>query len=189
MGCCSSSKSSSESFLYYKRYQDAIDRGNLKSLTELWESFPGEKSSRLIDEPIFTIHDMRLSPLAYALWSGKQSSFAYIHKKLGASINEMEKLFASQGKSGLEIICFHGNLELLKYYLPIYLKEGIQVPSGSVLNEMSVSVDFKRSTLVQTSDKSTYTPAHLACENGHVIIINFLFTFSKEHASLPYFLI
>lgn len=186
MGCCSSSKNSSESFLLYKRYQDAIDRCNLKSLTELWESFPTDKSSNLIDEPIFTVHDMRLSPLAYALWSGKQVSFAYIHKKLGASVAEMEKLFISQGKSALEILCIHGSLELLQYYLPIYIDQGNHHPEGSILNDISVSVDFKRSTLVQTPMKSTYTPAHIACENSHVHIINYLHSFSKERPNLPY---
>ena len=56
----SSSKSSSESILIYKRYPDAIDQCNLKSLTALWESFPTGKCLNLINEPVFTIQDMRL---------------------------------------------------------------------------------------------------------------------------------
>jgi hypothetical protein len=185
MGCCASAKSSSESFLFYKRYQEAIDRSNLKALTELWQSFPVEKSSVMIDEAIFTVNDMRLSPLAYALWCGKHVPFTFLHKKLGASISEMEKLFADQGKCALEILCIHGSLEVLQYYLPIYLDNLTGAVSGSLMGDVSVSVDFKRSTLVQTKLQSTYTPAHLACENGHVHIINYFNNFFKDRAFVP----
>ena len=100
----------------------------------------------------------------------------------------MEKLFKSQGKSALEILCIHGSLELLQYYLQIHIKQGFKILSESIHNEISVSVDFKQSTLVQNSMKSTYTSAHLACENGYIHIINYLFSFSKEHSFLSYFI-
>ena len=68
MGCCTSAKNSSASFLYCKRLQEAIERNNIKALTEIHKSFPTEEGKvNIIDEPFITIHELNMSPLAYAL--------------------------------------------------------------------------------------------------------------------------
>ena len=67
---------------------------------------------------------------------------------MGASLSSMEELFIQQGKTALEILCLNGNLEVLTYYLPIYLKNNLTVIQQS--EEESVSVDFQKSTLVET---------------------------------------
>lgn len=178
MGCCTSAKNTSPSFLYCKKLQEAIERGNLKALNEIQKLFPAEEGKMaIIDEPFITLHELSMSPMAYALWVGRLSSFLHLHKKLGASLSMMENLFLQQGKTALEILCLNGNLDILRYYLPIYLNnvvESIQVPDDSI------SVDFQRSTLVETKLQHTYTPIHLACEHGNIHIIDYLYKYFRE---------
>ena len=185
MGCCTSAKTSSASFLYCKKLQDAIERSNLKTLVEIQKLFPPEPGKpNMIDEPFITIHDLNMSPLAYALWIGKVVVFQFLHKKMGASLEAMETLFVDQGKTAIEVICSNGSLEILQYYLPYYNKS--LKPVASVLGDISISVDFQRSTLVETKLKQTYTPAHIACEHGHVNIIHFLHATYKDKPAVPH---
>ena len=186
MGCCNSAKNSSASFLYCKKLQEAIERGNVKALSEIQKAFPAEEGKMsIIDEPFITIHELNMSPLAYALWVGRLTSFLHLHKKLGACLPMMENLFIDQGKTALEIICLNGNLDILRYYLPIYL--GNRVEPAQVVDE-SVSVDFQRSCLVETKLLHTYTPIHLACEHGNIHIIDFLYKYFREKETVPAFL-
>lgn len=186
MGCCSSNKYSTESFLFAKKLQDAIDRCNLKELSEIWSTIPVNKLDQgFINEPIFTEHEFRLSPLAYALWKGKLASFQYLHKRLGASLEEMKKLLADQGKKPIDVICVHGSLEMLQYYLPFYM-DCDRNEARTVLGEDCVSVDFQRSTLVQAKNLNTYSPVHIACENGHVQIVSHLFITFKNSDAIPW---
>lgn len=185
MGCCASTKASSASFLYCKKLQDAIERSNLKTLIEIHKLFPQEPGKpNMIDEPFITIHELNMSPLAYALWVGRLVTFQFLHKKMGASLSEMEELFIEQGKTAIEIICSNGSIEILQYYLPYYLKS--LKPAPSVLGDINVSVDFQRSTLVETRIKNTYTPVHIACDNGHVNIINYIFSQFRDKRSVPH---
>jgi hypothetical protein len=102
---------------------------------------------------------------------------------MGASLSSMEELFIQQGKTALEILCLNGNLEVLTYYLSIYLKNNLTVIQQS--EEESVSVDFQKSTLVETKLDHTYTPVHLACEHGNIHIIDFLFKYLRDKPSVP----
>lgn len=185
MGCCTSAKTSSASFLYCKKLQDAIERSNLKTLVEIQKLFPPEPGKpNMIDEPFITIHDLNMSPLAYALWIGKVVVFQFLHKKMGASLEAMENLFVDQSKTAIEVICSNGSLEILQYYLPYYNKS--VKPVASVLGDISISVDFQRSTLVETKLRQTYTPAHIACEHGHVNIIHYLHITYKDKPTIPH---
>ena len=96
----------------------------------------------------------------------------------------MHKLLAEQGKSPIEVLCLHGSLEMLQYYLPYYLQSD-KLDVGSLLEDKSVSVDFQKSTLVQTKNVNNYTPIHLACEHGHVHIVNYLFGHFKDKEIIP----
>ena len=134
----------------------------------------------LIDEPFITIHELNMSPLAYALWVGRLNAFLHLHKKMDASLEAMENLFLQQGKSALEILCLNGNLEVLQYYLPIYLSK---LTPEILQCEESVSVDFQKSTLVVTKLSHTYTPIHVACEHGNIQILDYVFKYFKEKPS------
>ena len=95
----------------------------------------------------------------------------------------MEKLFLQQGKTALEILCLNGNLDVLKYYLPIFLStNNLDSPP---IPEDSISIDFQKSTLVETKLNHTYTPIHLACEHGNLHIIDYLFKFFHDKPSVP----
>ena len=183
MGCCASAQNSSPSFLYCKKLQEAIERGNIKALNELYKCFPAaECKGNAIDESFITIHELNMSPLAYALWVGRASSFLHLHRKLGASLTEMENLFLQQGKTALEILCENGNLDILKYYLPIYLAN---MTESAPLPEESLTVDFQKPTFVETKLKLTYTPIHLACEHGNLHIIDYIFKYFHGKVTIP----
>jgi hypothetical protein len=183
MGCCTSTRNSSPSFLYCKKLQEGIERDNIKTMTEIQRLFPVDDGrSALIDEPFITIHELNMSPLAYALWVGRVRAFVHLAEKMGASVPAMEALFEAQGKSALEILCLNGNLEVLQYYLPIYLSN--LKPELAPVEE-SISVDFQKSTLVETKNNHTYTPIHVACEHGNIHIIDYLFKQFKARPSVP----
>ncbi|OMJ95971.1 hypothetical protein SteCoe_529 [Stentor coeruleus] len=183
MGCCASAKNTSSSFLYCKKLQEAIERNNIKALNEIHKTFSHEESKTMIDEPFITIHELNMSPLAYALWVGRLNAFLHLHKKMGASLVAMENLFIQQGKTPLEILCLNGNLEVLQYYLPVFLS--CAHPEIVPPADESVSVDFQKSTLVETKLNHTYTPIHLACEHGNIHIIDFVFKYFKGKPIIP----
>lgn len=168
--------------MYCKKLQEAIERNNITALSDLKKTFGGFGGNcYIVDEEFITIHDLRMNPLAYALWVGRSKSFQHLHKKLGASIQVMENLFLQQGKTALEILCLNGSLEVVQYYLPIYLST---YAAPEDLGDISVSVDFQKSTLVETRLNHTYTPIHIACEHGNINIIDYIYKYFKNTSPL-----
>ena len=109
------------------------------------------------------------SPLSYALCKGKLKSFKHMMESMGGSVQQLEQLLEGQGTSALRLICELGYVDLLEYYLPLHLA----LPRG-FKEDPTVSVDFSRSVLVPSKQYNTYSPVHIACENKHIGILDFL---------------
>ena len=172
----------------------ALDRPNVELLKtrDIKKAIEQQKVTRIdkhlegsslvnIDDDFHTQGNLSLNPLSYALLKGKCRSFIYIAESLNGSLETMERKLEAQGTAGLKIICELGYEDLLDYYLT----RGPKRTSSPGFGEMSVSVDFSRSVLVPSRNYSSYTPVHIACELGHINILNRIKKHYDEHGSVP----
>jgi hypothetical protein len=184
MGCCSTKRDFSETMLLSKKIQNAIQRNSLKTLKVLTDVYMKSGEDKAIDKPFAKIEDIDMNLLAFAIYSGKIKSFIYILETLGASIKATEDLLRGQNKSCLEIICENGHIEILDYFLT-NLAENWYIEPGSVL-DTNITMNFERSTLVQTETKINYTPIQIACFNGFIQIIEYVFRHFENKFKVPY---
>ncbi|OMJ84311.1 hypothetical protein SteCoe_14595 [Stentor coeruleus] len=184
MGCCSCTNNAPPSFLYVKKLQEAIDRNNLSLLNTIRQEIAKEKSKIDIDEPFIRIQNINMNPLAYAFWFGRFNAFIHLYKKMNASLSAMENLYLQQGKHPLNVLFMNGNLDILEYYLPIYLeKESLEVIcEGNGLEKLANEFYPEKKTCL------TSTPIHLACEGGNIHIINYIYKYFKDKSKIPYIL-
>lgn len=100
----------------------------------------------------------------------------------------MEKLFSKQGVNPIDVICQQGHVEILSYYLPLYLatrKDSIPITTDE---SSSITVDFGRAAYIDVPIKRTSTSIHLACERGFINIISFIYNYFKNEAFVPHYL-
>ncbi|OMJ67816.1 hypothetical protein SteCoe_34920 [Stentor coeruleus] len=177
MGCCACANNAPPSFMYVKKLQEAIDRNNVNLLKAIREEIAKEKLKIDINETFIKIQDIDMSPLAYAFWVGKFNAFHYLHKKMNANLLAMENLYIQQGKHPLNILCLNGNLDILEYYMPIYMeKESLEVSALA-----SLSNEF----IVEKKVCLTPIPLHLACEGGNIHIIDYIYKYFKGKPNTP----
>lgn len=185
MGCCKSKDEKGNHDATSKRIIESIERNNTSSIEQVVRYSVNQSSyPAIINEPIITIRDVELNPLAYALWLGKIEIFKHLHQKLNASISSMEALLDKQRISVLHYLCSQGYLEILDYYMPIYLSN--HKDSLPQVSEESMTVDFQKAALCENLPiKRTSTPVHLACEKGYINIIGFIHNYFKSSAYVP----
>ena len=82
----------------------------------------------------------------------------------------MEELFIEAKLNPMIILCQKGHIDLIKIYLPEYL-QGYE-KRKLFLKEKSMTISFSNHPAVNPS-QSTFTPAHVACFNGHISIIHY----------------
>ena len=183
MGCCESSKNlTSATFVYKAKMQVAIDRNSAKSIELLFKTFsPRAKAPGGIDEIFITVDEIEMNPLAYSFWVGKIISYTHILNKLGASIITMENLFERQNKVPVNILCSKGYFEVFQSYLPRYL---LNISKKKKIEE-NVSIDFQGPILVETKLTKNYTPLQLACENGHLMLVDYIHRLFIERVDMP----
>lgn len=186
MGCCASANNSPPSFLYVKKLQEAIDRNNLSLLNTIRQEIAKEQSKIDINEPFIRIINMDMSPLAYAFWVGKLNALLYLHKKMNASLSAMENLYIRQGKHPLNVLCLNGNLDVLEYYLPIYIGKGsLEVNCGW---EEKISEELPNEFFIEKKVGFKSTAMHLACEGGNIHIIDYIYKYFKGKPNIPHIL-
>ena len=167
--------------VFLDKVKEAIDKDCRKSLELILRVLCETRKSEgaaFIDQVITEVKSYKLSPLAYSLFIGAHRSFKYLYEK-GASLNAMDEILDSQGISAINVICLKGHLELLKFYLPIFLSRSNSV----VLTERSFTLDFKES--ITNLKKNRELAMHSACRGGMIGIINYLYNFFKNKPTIP----
>ncbi|CAG9311501.1 unnamed protein product [Blepharisma stoltei] len=173
MGCNSSIQTNSQSELL-QRVKQCIERNNSKVLHSLIISQQSRLHGRLLlNDPIAEVEGLRLNSLGYALWLGRAYLFRYMYETLGASLSVLEDLLRSQRTSILGLICQRGHLDILQYYLPLYMS----TYSNPKIDE-NISLDFDNS--FDNKIFYTYTPIQTACELGHMCILDYVFLHFKD---------
>lgn len=127
-----------------------------------------------IDKPIFTVNKISFNALGYCAYLGSDKIFKELFDG-GASLKIMEELYLSQGLRVINVICSKGHLDLLKFYLPLYIR-----------HYRSSIASFKSLTLDLYDEKSPQDiPIHAACRSGMFHIVSFLHNQFKNHPEVP----
>ena len=156
----------------------SIERSDLKSLNNLLDLLAAQNLS--IDSTVILIKDICLNPISYSVFTGKKKAFKFFYDK-GADIQIMNSLLYKFSLTPIEIICERGYLELLEFYLPIYLKQqntspGELEPAEPTLNLLNIS---------EKCIINSMTPIQKACEKGHISIVMYLYKYFKSKKFLP----
>lgn len=182
MGCCSSSNHISLTALDITAVVEAIDKSQLKKLSELKsQKIKDKKNHSLIDESFITVGPMSLSPLGYSLLHERFKAFKHIHSELGASFESLDLLLDKYQTSIIEYICCKGLMQFLLYYLPIYEK---QLLTSDQQEPKILSIDFNQ-TLVVENTKRSLTPLQLAVDKGHLNIVSFILDYFIVKSNVP----
>ena len=173
MGCSTCRSNSSTSTEILSRIKLSIEQDNSSGLDSLIKflSFHYKlEMPILVNKPLNKIENFYCNLLSYALFQGKAKVFNYLIKTLNCSTYEMEELFIEAKQDPMAILCQRGHINIIKIYLPVYLQSFEK--RKLVLKEKSMTISFSNHPAAHTS-QSTFTPAHLACINGHISIIHY----------------
>lgn len=174
MGCSTCKAQNEKERTVLKRIMDYIERDDTTRLDHLIKLLSVEEKCEwesVLNSPQIPLNNHLLSFLAYAVWLGKASVYFYLVTKLNASIVEMDNIFYSLNTSTLTIICEKGYVDILKHYLPEYLKHSFE---HNTKNDFSSTLSFSQPKPLMESHISSFTPVQQACLNGHISIIHFL---------------
>ena len=157
-----------------RRIMDYIERDDFSRIEQLIKLYAIEEKQDfevVLNKPIILMKDRFLNCLGYAVLLGKPSIYTFLVTKLNASVKEMDILFSTMNLNTLSIICERGYVELLKLYLPHYLKHKTE---ENTKKDISSTLSFSHPKPLFDSQVSSLTPIQQACLNGHISIIHFL---------------
>ena len=186
MGCNNCKALNEKERTLVKRIMDYIERDDFSRLEHLIKLYALEEKQDfevILNKPIILRNERFLNCLSYSVLLGKPSVYTFLVTKLNASVKEMDLLFSTMNISTLNIICERGYVELLKLYLPHYLKHKIE---ENTKKDKSLTLSFSHSKPLHESQASSLTPIQQACLNGHISIIHFLIdSFKVMYPPLP----
>ena len=207
MGMCCSSMRYDQSSQYFKsNIRQAIEYDQSRKLTQILDQMRivqdlSRSNSFSIDDPIAVFSSdktktLELNPLGYALWCRSKDCFKDLYEKHGASIQKMNILFLKSGKTPLSLICEKGFVDILTYFLPIYIhnKPSEEVEQSVYFNssseELSIFNEKTRSTRGLERGPSSilsYTPIQIAVEKGNFEVVKLLYDSFSEGTRLKEF--
>ena len=180
---CCASETKSLSFNYIgMEIAKSIERNDIKQLSNLIHLLPSMNLT--IDSEIIIIKNISLSPLCYSVFTGKKKVFKYLYDKTN-DLSRMDNILMSLNLTAIDIICERGYLELLEFYLPIYLSIEKTSPKNTEFAEITLNLTSNPD--IPTTIYST--PIQKACEKGHIAIIMHLYNYFKNKNPFPVFLI
>jgi hypothetical protein len=111
MGCCSSNV---EKFSMHSRNFNSV----APDIDKVTSSFNTPYS---INDPMAEIENLTFNSLGLALYQGNLAKFKILKEICRADPKQMEMLFTKQNLCSFEILFKKGHLDLVKYYLPIFM--------------------------------------------------------------------
>jgi len=172
-----------------------IENSDLGGLAELYDLFmkQGPTAYALpvltVDESVITIQGVELNALAYSFRCGRTEIAAFLIEKAGASLARLNACYQVIGKTPLHILCEYGHADLLRYYLPL-CRESCQQLLASIpsfhesYEELSIFTDNPRRFTIAPITFAL-SPAHKACEKGHVDVLRTLKDYAEEQSPFP----
>lgn len=182
--CCSNQKPFNYQEYAKKKIRIAIERGQLDKLKQYLKRFctsVQNKPTLDINEEIIKVQGAGMNALGLAMYLDETEAFKVLVELGGAKLSKMKQMLAEQGNNPIYVICEHGLMNMLKYYLPVYI-------SGEDSNEESfreedseeLSIFANHPTKSRTLNNkwmlsnTTLTPIMKACERQKVEVVKFL---------------
>ena len=181
---CKSDKCKLTSIELLKSAKTLIQRGNLLKFQSLFHQISKSDSNFDINSYRISInHDFTVTLLGFSLIFGRSDIFSYLLEDLASNFDLMEELFSNSGTTGLSIICSNNYLSILQIYLPLFLKK---LKIGSVFKRnLKSTLVLDQSEELNQKLSNPYTPIQLACQNGHISIINYFKSYFSEFQLIP----
>ncbi|OMJ74885.1 hypothetical protein SteCoe_26092 [Stentor coeruleus] len=180
MGCFQTSNKAPFAVLI----KNIIEKNNIKLLLSLVNSktIKNSKDSYLdiINLPITKTKLFQMNALGYSLYIGRYRIFEILHK-FGCSLSKMDELFYSQGVSALDIICFKGFSDIIRYYLPFYIEA---YPNGKY-KEILFSIEVKNGEDVLKPSEN-FTPIQTLVRYGHIQALTVVCEFFIGKSLIPH---
>lgn len=180
MGCKPGCLKSSDLNLVEFQLKDSFLSGNFYRFTILVKTLQ-EKYKMEFDINTYKVNcfcEFKVTIPSLCIIFGKLEFFKYILKNFEVSLMEIEKNLNSFQVSSLFFLCSKNFCEFLQFFLPIYMdncEKIVMVSRFSVYSD-----DFHQLTAA-----TEYTPVQIACNNGHINIINIIFEFFENRNFIP----
>ena len=178
MGCCETKSFQTAENLDIKLKQ-YIQSSNNSTLIQYIQFLKRKTPSFNINSVEIKVDDiLKISPLGYSLLLGQVEAFKIIYKQLEGDFGLMEKNFAKYDTSGLAIICLNNYINLLPVYFPLLINHeetNIQVTSSNLCYNEALTKSSL--TSMKSINKSSFSSAQLACENGNLPVLNYFLNF------------
>ncbi|CAG9322587.1 unnamed protein product [Blepharisma stoltei] len=167
----------------------AIDLEKVGALSHLWKVYIRQRPKFVplfdINEPLIEIQGVEINSLAFAIRVGKTSIVKFLIENCKAKIEAMNDVFNAVGKTPMDVICEYGHLDLLKYYLPLYLEfKEMQATEFSIHEEKSEDFSIFNSKFLQKKPMKGASAIQRACERGKIDIVDFLINYF-DSKSIP----
>lgn len=166
----------------------SIEHDRFSYFEKLWKNCikprPEQQSSFHIDDTITTIQNTEINALAFAIRLGRTSIVKFLIENCGASLETVSNILDSVGRSPIELMCEYGHIDLLTYYLPIYLERPLENSEISFQdNESREDLTIFNSKEVKPVKFRGLSAIQRACERGHVEVIDFLSKYFKNKST------
>lgn len=178
MGCCGNGRmNAQQEKLLIQKFKEGIEADSHKRISlvlGLINRKQMDKELMLIDKPVIEAGKYKFNCLGYSVFVGSSKVFKLLYES-GASLKYMEELFFSQNLRTIIIICEKGYVELLKFYLPLYMRNF----RSSIASFRTSTIDF--SEFPNTSEYAI----HAACRTGMINIVSYLYKYFKDYKYTP----
>ena len=178
---CSKSCEKSDAVNIPHHLEKLIDNNSISGLSKFCYE---QNVSPQINMIKLKLNSLVANPLGYALAKGKLESFKYIYTRLDGLIHDMEEIFNNQGYRSIDIVCIQGHLQMLSFYLPVYISIFLD-NTPSTPKDPHDTLSF---TSIQTPNLNPFfkfTPIQYACYYEHFSLIRFFRSYFIEKP-IPY---
>ncbi|OMJ82161.1 hypothetical protein SteCoe_17239 [Stentor coeruleus] len=176
MGCCQSVVTEQQKQIMAKEIKVCIQSNNTSRLKFVCKAFTkGPLKCYNINTFRFKcLKGKYLNMPAYCIYLNKFEVMIFLNEEFKIDFEIVEKILCEYDTSAISEICKNNYLELLKCYLPYYLKFDFEKLSVN----SSVTLDFRS----RDNSKFNYTvsPIQSACQHGHILILNFVHKYFED---------
>lgn len=170
----------------------AIEEDRVRVLEQLFENYmskallPYAMPVLDIDDPLLHVQGIDLNPLAYAFRLGRVEIAQFLLEKAKCSLQKLYTTFRQVGKTPLDILCEHGHIDLLHYFLPKHLKRPVEesplVSYEDSYEQLSIFADNTRPAKVKNYRGLgfTFTAVQRAVQHGQIEIVRYIVSFAQE---------
>jgi hypothetical protein len=169
MGCCETKNTATTHI--EERIKASIETGNLSGLKSLFLMAKHSNKQFDLNSLRYKIDDqLQVSPLGLSLLYGQPQVFSLILNELNGDFSLMEDQFAAANTTGLSIICLNNYFSMLQVYMPKFMLNKQNGLRRKPLVRGTLNLDDPS---MVPEDQLNYTPIQLACESGHISIVNY----------------